>query len=99
MSAFRRLICAALCAGLISGLIAAAAHQFATVPLILEAETYEQAAAQHTSGAAHDADTGWEPEEGLERAAYTLAADLLSAIGFALLVAAGLSLRGGAVGW
>jgi cobalt transporter subunit CbtA len=99
MSAFRRLVCTALCAGLISGLLVAVAHQFGTVPLIREAETYGQAAAQHPSGAAHDEPTGWAPEGGLERAAYTLAADLLSATGFALLLTSGLSLRGGAVGW
>src|SRR6266851_2647186 len=74
MAVFRRLVYAALCAGLVSGFFAAAAHQIGTVPLIIEAETYE-------------------------RAAYTLAADLLTAIGFALLLASGLTLRGGAVSW
>src|SRR5258708_5202647 len=107
MTAFGRLVCAALCAGLLSGLIAAAAHQIGTVPLILEAEAYE-AAAQHKAAephphpatAAHENKAAaWEPENGLERAAYTLAADLLTAIGFALLLASGLTLRGGAVSW
>jgi cobalt transporter subunit CbtA len=109
MAAFRRLVYAALCAGLLSGILAAAAHQFGTVPLILAAETYE-AAAQHaaaqaqihgnTAAAVHDS-TGadWAPENGIERAAYTLVADLLTAIGFALLLAAGFTLRGGAVSW
>src|SRR5712691_6174332 len=93
MAAFRRLVYTALCAGLLCGVFAAGAHQLGTVPLILEAETYEQAA-QHPNTAAE-----WEPENGIERAAYTLAADLLTAIGFALLLAAGLTLRGGAVSW
>jgi cobalt transporter subunit CbtA len=106
MAAFRRLIFAALCAGLLSGAIAAAAHQLGTVPLILQAEIYEEArhaappAHDHASPAAHhEADEGWSPENGVERAAYTLVADLLSAIGFALLLAAGLAVRGGEVGW
>jgi cobalt transporter subunit CbtA len=102
MAAFRRLVYAALCAGLLSGIIAAGAHQLGTVPLILEAEIYEQAA-QHATAATHGAavahEPEWEPENGIERAAYTLAADLLAAIGFALLLAAGLALRGGAVTW
>ncbi len=106
MGAFRRLVCAALCAGLLSGLLAAAAHQIATVPLILKAEVYE-AAAQHASpayvhspGAAHyEAAPAWAPENGVERAGFTLVADLLAAIGFALMLAAGLSLRGGEGGW
>lgn len=109
MATFRRLVFAALCAGLLSGVFVAFAHQIGTVPLILEAETYE-AAAQHraaqthahgtTAGAAQaDASDSWKPETRIERAAYTLAADLLAAIGFALLLAAGLTVRGGAVTW
>jgi cobalt transporter subunit CbtA len=109
MAVFRRLLYAALCAGLLSGIFVAVAHQIGTVPLILEAETYEEAA-QHastqthahgnTAAAVHDStEAGWKPETRVERAAYTLAADLLAAIGFALLLAAGFALRGGSVGW
>lgn len=101
MALFRRLVLAALCAGLLSGILAAAGHQIGTVPLILEAETYEAAARTHTTAeAAHQvAADNWAPEDGIERALYTLAADVLAAIGFALLLAAGIALRGGAVGW
>jgi cobalt transporter subunit CbtA len=109
MAVFRRLLYAALCAGLLSGIFVAAAHQIGTVPLILQAETYEEAAQQasaqthahgNTAAAVHEgAEAGWKPETRVERAAYTLAADLLAAIGFALLLAAGLTLRGGAVTW
>jgi cobalt transporter subunit CbtA len=109
MLAFRRLLYAALCAGLLSGVVVAAAHQLGTVPLILEAETYEEAA-QNAAAQTHahgnpavaphdDAATEWTPENGIERVAYTLVADLLAAIGFALLLAAGLALRGRAVTW
>src|SRR5450759_1826238 len=105
MAAFRRLVSAALCAGLLSGILAALAHQIGTVPLILEAESYE-AAAQHASAPAHgaaaahlDASDSWAPETRVERVLYTLAADMLSAIGFALLLAAGLTVRGGAFSW
>src|SRR6266478_9717322 len=105
MAAFRPLVYTALCAGLLCGVFAAGAHQLGTVPLILEAETYERAAPPatanaHGSAASHpNTAAEWEPENGIERAAYTLAADLLTAIGFALLLAAGLTLRGGAVSW
>jgi cobalt transporter subunit CbtA len=110
MPAFRRLVYAALCAGLLCGVFVAAAHQFGTVPLILKAEIYEQAA-QHANGttgtsrgtpAASTPDhtaSGRSPGNGIERAAFTLAADLLAAIGFALLLAAGLTVRGGEAGW
>jgi cobalt transporter subunit CbtA len=102
MAVFRRLLLAALCAGLVSGAVAALAHQLGTVPLILQAETYEKAAPPAgQTGQAHDhtAAAEWEPENGFERAAYTLVADLLTGIAFALLVAAGLALRGGEAGW
>lgn len=102
MGVFRRLVYAALCGGLISGMVAAAAHQLGTVPLILKAETYEQTAQQppaETHSHPGVTATEWMPENGIERAAYTLAADLLTAIGFALLLASGLALRGGAVTW
>jgi cobalt transporter subunit CbtA len=108
MEVFRRLVFAALCAGALSGIVVAAAHQLTTVPLILAAETYEQQAAAQPSADAHSHGSGaasaaaaaeWEPENGVERTLYTLAADLLTAIGFALLLAAGLALRGGTVTW
>ena len=102
MAVFRRMLLAALCAGLVSGVVAAVAHQLGTVPLILQAETYERAApAAGQAAPAHDhgAAAEWQPENGFERAAYTLAADLLTGIGFALLLAAGLALRGGDAGW
>jgi cobalt transporter subunit CbtA len=111
MAAFRRLVYAALCAGVFSGIFAAGAHQIGTVPLILEAEAYE-AAARHPATDTHahpaaaapgDSTTSSASENGpenkIERAAYTLVADLLTAIGFALLLAAGFTLRGGAVSW
>lgn len=99
MAVFRRLLLAALCAGLLSGVLAAAAHQLGTVPLILQAEAYEHPAAQAGQAHDHPAIAEWEPENGVERTAYTLAADLLTGIGFALILAAGLALRGGDADW
>jgi cobalt transporter subunit CbtA len=114
MPLLRRVLLAALLAGVLSGLLAAALHQLATVPLILEAEKYENAAG-HAEGhaasrgapasvpaqaeAAHSHHEAWAPETGLERAAYTLAADLLAGIGFALLIASGMALRGDEIAW
>ena len=95
MAALRRLLLAALCAGLISGVFAAAAHHLGTVPLILKAEVYEEAAEK----AAPAPDAAWAPENGVERSFHTLVADLLAAIGFALLLASAMSLRGGEAGW
>lgn len=97
MAVFRRLVFAALCAGLVAGIFATAAHQIGTVPLILEAEQYEKPAA--AAGDAHQHAAAWAPQNGVERTAYTLLADVLTGIGFALLLAAGIALRGGDVTW
>lgn len=94
MATFRRLFWVALCAGLLSGAFAAIAHQIGTVPLVLEAETYEQSAPHEAHAAA-----AWEPEDGIERTAYTVIAELLTGVGFALLLAAGLALRGDEANW
>jgi len=98
MAVFRQLLYAALCAGLLSGAFAATAHLIGTVPLILKAEAYEQPQ-QHANDPHHQTAPEWAPENGVERAAYTLAADLLTGVGFALLLAAGLALRGGEITW
>ena len=98
MAVFRRLVFVALCAGLLSGIFATAAHQIGTVPVILKAEVYEKAS-EHVIPMAQEHAAAWEPENGIERTAYTLLADILTAIGFALLLAAGLALRGGDATW
>jgi cobalt transporter subunit CbtA len=98
MAIVTRLLCVALCAGALSGVFATAAHQIGTVPLILKAEVYEKAA-QHVGAGADEHTAAWAPENGVERSAYTLLADILTGIGFALLLAAGLTLRGAEVSW
>jgi hypothetical protein len=85
---------------LLSGIFAAVAHQIGTVPVILKAEEYEKAAEHPAGTEAHDhTAVAWEPENGAERTVYTLLADILAGIGFALLLASGLTLRGGEVTW
>src|SRR5205085_8859200 len=107
MTAFRRLFFAALCAGLLAGIFATVAHQIGTVPIILKAEVYEEAA-QHAAAPAHShgqpaakeaAPAPWSPADGVERTAYTLLADLLTGTAFALLLVAGLAVRGRKIGW
>lgn len=99
---FRRILLAAALAGLVAGLFVTALQAAGVIPLILEAETYEAAAATgHGTGEAvpHDhADEGWSPAEGGERLFYTAVANVLTAVGFGLLLAAGFALKGG-VDW
>jgi cobalt transporter subunit CbtA len=46
----------------------------------------------------HDA-AAWEPQDGIERTAFTVVADVLTGIGFSLLLAAGFAFRGGTMDW
>jgi cobalt transporter subunit CbtA len=111
MQTLGRLLLVALIAGALSGVFVTIVHQIATVPVILDAEVYENAADQQSPAAAdtapqtaatheHEhADEGWTPADGLERTFYTTIADILTAIGFALVLAAGYRLWGGSVNW
>jgi cobalt transporter subunit CbtA len=92
-----RIFFAAVLAGLLSGIAMAAVQQWRVAPLILEAEVFEVTAG-HTHDAtapAHaDEPAAWAPQDGGERIAYTVLADLLAGMGFALVLA-GVSLLSG----
>ena len=108
MKLFRRIFFAAVLAGLAAGLAMSALQQWKVTPLILAAETYENAApaeaaaADHThpegtaphaheeaSAPAHEHDeNAWAPQDGAERIFYTVLANILGCMGFALLLAA-----------
>ena len=99
-------------AGLIVGAVISFVQFFATVPLIQQSEVYERQAAtgappaaHEHAGAAHDHDKAqsheseWEPEEGFQRNAFTVAANILTAIGFALLLTGIYAIQGRPVAW
>jgi cobalt transporter subunit CbtA len=107
MDVLRRIVFAAAIAGLIAGGLVTIAHHFGTALLIAKAEVYEKAA-DAAGGSAADAMPGmthesgpseWEPKDGFERTAFTVFADLLTGIGFALLLGAAYAIRGADVGW
>lgn len=117
MSLFRNIVFTAVIAGLLSGLLMTVIQSFSTVPLILQAETYENAGGEdaghsHSHDAApaagvtapaaaghHHDEEAWAPSDGFERFIYTAAADILSAIGFALVTIAIAEALGGFGGW
>lgn len=115
MHAFRIVVFSSVIAGLLVGLVITLAQLVGTAPLIQRAEIYERAAGVGMSapggaapeahaGHAHAADhahehAAWEPSDGLERTAYSAAANALTAIGFALLLCGAYELRGGGVTW
>lgn len=107
MSVFRSIVFAAAAVGIFVGFVTTAVQQFGTVPLILKAEVYERAAeaaapsgatASEHSGHEHNAAT-WEPQDGLERNLFTAGANILTAIGFSLLLGGFYALRGQPVSW
>jgi cobalt transporter subunit CbtA len=106
MPVFRSIVFAAALAGLIVGVVISIAQFFGTVPLIQQSEVYERKAAaspaaHEHAGAAKDQahETEWEPEEGFQRNAFTVGANILTAIGFALLLTGVFAIRGRHVTW
>lgn len=110
MGTFRSIVFSSVIAGVIVGLMVTFAHQVGTVPLILKSEAFEQtepAAPAAATDHAHDAaapahDHGgeaWMPADGVERNLYTALGDILTAIGFALLLSSAYVLSGRRVTW
>jgi cobalt transporter subunit CbtA len=114
MPVFRSIVFSAALAGLIVGVVISIAQFFGTVPLIQQSEVYERkagtppAAHEHagaTQGQAKDQDKAhshereWEPEDGFQRNAFTVGANILTAIGFALLLTGVYAIRGRQVTW
>ncbi len=111
MSVFRQILFTAVVAGLIGGVLLTLLQNIGhvgVVPLILEAETYENAgeapavttgaatketAAAHSGEHEHDAEA-WAPADGAERLLYTLLTNTLMAVGFSLLLGAGFAVTG-----
>jgi len=106
MAVFRNIIFVAAIAGLLAGVAMAALQSFATTPLILKAETYENAGATdagrqlgHGAGAVATAEEAWGPADGIERTIYTIIANVVSATGFAIIMIALSEMSGGMNGW
>ena len=101
-SILNRVLLTALVAGAAAGLLLGAIQQFAVVPMILKAETYEvgapadgsQTELQARDHEHSDEHGAWSPAPGGERGAYTIFTTVLSGIGFGMLLSACYALRG-----
>jgi cobalt transporter subunit CbtA len=88
---FRRVFFAAILAGIAASLVMSAVQHFRVTPYILAAEVYERNG--HDHGHASSTVTpapethAWGPAEGFERTAYTVLANLLVSVAFALALA------------
>lgn len=104
MTLFRNVFFVAALSGLFAGVLLAAVQTFTTVPLILQAETFENAAPEAAPPAGEDAghehdEEEWAPADGFERFAWNVAANIVSGIGFALVLVAVSEFLGGINGW
>lgn len=123
MTLFRNVVFIAAIAGLLAGVVLACMQAYATDPLILQAEVFEQAAGGHqhehaaapadagsnamSSAAPADGaaaapvgeDEGWAPADGFERFAFNALANVVTGIGFALILVAVSEFAGGIGNW
>ena len=93
-----RILLAAIFAGMAAGVFATAVQSWRVVPLILEAERYEDAGdtgETHSHGEAAEGDTAmaeskepWAPEDGAERTLYTGLANVVVGVAYSLLLTA-----------
>lgn len=93
----RRLIWCALAAALFVGSVQSVVQRWQALPILLAAEAFEGQKAKpataethdHAAGAGHEThheDAAWAPAAGIERSAWTWVANVLHAVGIALLV-------------
>ncbi|MDH3309972.1 MAG: CbtA family protein [Gammaproteobacteria bacterium] len=100
---FRRIVLCALLVGALAGSLLSAIQLWQVIPIIHRAEHFEQARTSQMTEPAREVTHGhkdaghahpageWEPAEGAERMGYTLLANVLTAIGFALVMLVGMA--------
>lgn len=86
---FRRILLTALIAGAVAGLFTTAMQAWQVLPILHAAERLEEGEPHEHHGAGP-----WEPAPGLERAGFTLLANLLTGIGFAMMLSGAMAVRG-----
>ena len=92
----RSVLLTALVSGLFAGLVFFGVQSVTTRPLIAQAEVYEQTElrAAPSMPTSMSPQHEWKPQDGIERAAYTLAADVLIGVGYAFLLVGAVSTSG-----
>lgn len=86
-----RLLTAGCIGGLIAGLLLSVIQQFEILPLIQQAERYEASSLEKerlSAGGPTETSEAWTPQQGAERLAYTVIANLGMAVGYALVLCA-----------
>ncbi|MCC4115673.1 CbtA family protein [Aromatoleum toluclasticum] len=103
---FRRIVLCALLVGALAGLLVSAVQHWQAIPLIAAAEVFEGSGEaadpvattvhdhdhDHAQGDAHAHDAAeWAPDDGSERHVWTAIANVLTAIGFGLVLVAAIT--------
>lgn len=86
-----RVVLAALVAGLLAGAFATAAQSVRVIPLILQAETYENAV-PHADAGHSEHEEAWAPQDGWQRTFFTLLSNLVVGVAFSLILTAAILL-------
>ncbi|MDP7343088.1 MAG: CbtA family protein, partial [Alphaproteobacteria bacterium] len=92
MALLGRILLPAVIAGILSGALLTGLQHVEVIPLIYQAETFENSATV-AAGHAHDGEASgvheaepWAPDDGIERTSITLLANIVAAVGFGLLL-------------
>jgi len=110
LSNLRMIVVSALWSGLWAGLLLTALQSIQVIPTLLQAEVYEEKAAMsdiadHIHAKSGDGQTNqheaeaWQPQNGWERTFFTTVANVSLGVGFALLLGAASTIRGGISNW
>jgi cobalt transporter subunit CbtA len=99
-----RVLLTAIFAGVIAGAFTTAAQSWRVIPLILEAERYEETGHSHGHGdhshgdenpapdEKQDGAKDWKPSEGFERSFYTMLSNIIAGVAFSMILTAGILL-------
>lgn len=97
---FKQLFTSAALTGLLAGLLLTIVQQLQVAPLIHDAERYEYAADNQASSPSDvHSHEDWQPQSGIERSLYTGGANIVMAVGFALLLGSVTTLRAAPLNW
>jgi len=100
-----RILLVAIAAGVIAGAFVTAAQSFKVIPLIYQAEAYENKAPAHTHDGtepknhSHEQSAQWAPQDGFERVAFTLLSNVLTGVGFGFLLTSAIVVAGIGISW
>jgi cobalt transporter subunit CbtA len=109
LSNLRMIVVSALWSGLWAGLLLTAVQSIQVIPTLLQAEVYEEKAASgiaihsyadsgNVQTLQHEAEA-WQPRDGWQRTFFTTLANVSFGVGFALLLGAASTIRGGIGTW